>query len=263
MNMEGEQHIAAPLPTVWSALNDPDVLRASIPGCQTLEKEAEDRFSAVVEVKIGPIGARFKGAVTLTDLNPPHGYTLLLEGNGGIAGSVKGTARVTLTEDNGGTRVAYVIDSQVGGRMAQLGGPIIDATAKQLADKFFRRFAEIVAGDAPDAAKPDNADASSVTAAGVASETTVNSGASLPSTTGLPGKSSPLTCLLGLVVAALVGFLIGRSQGIGDGDWMGLAIGLLLVGVAVGAFEYGRRAAAPTVVLDNASLRRLLEGDRS
>lgn len=262
MNMEGEQHIAAPLPTVWSALNDPDVLRASIPGCQTLEKEAEDRFSAVVEVKIGPIGARFKGAVTLTDLNPPHGYTLLLEGNGGIAGSVKGTARVTLTEDNGGTRVAYVIDSQVGGRMAQLGGPIIDATAKQLADKFFRRFAEIVTGGNAQTAASSEPDAAPVTAAGVTSTAAVANAPALPAT-GTDGKPSPLTCLLSLVVAALVGFLIGRSQGVGDGDWMGLAIGLLLVGVAVGAFEYGRRASAPTVVLDNAALRRLLEGDRS
>lgn len=259
MDMEGEQRIAAPLAKVWDGLNDPDVLRASIPGCQSLEKEADDRFSAVVELKIGPIGARFKGAVTLTELNPPHSYTLILEGNGGIAGSVKGTAKVSLSEDNDGTRVAYVIDSQVGGRMAQLGGPLIDATAKQLADKFFRRFGDIVGGSDAQTATP----AESVSAASTAPPSVAGASSSSSITPdGTLSKMAPLTCLLGLVVAALVGFLIGRSQGVGDGDWMGLAIGLLLVGVAVGGFEYGRRVSAPTVVLDDAALKRLLEGNR-
>lgn len=255
MDMVGEQRIAAPLAKVWDGLNDPDVLRASIPGCQSLEKEADDRFSAVVEVKIGPIGARFKGGVTLTDLNPPRGYTLILEGNGGIAGSVKGTARVSLEEDDGGTRITYVVDSQVGGRMAQLGGPIIDATAKQLAARFFSRFGDIVCGIDSQAAA-----ASNTTAAAMPS---VAASASPPSTaTSFATRGLPIAWLLGLVVAALVGFLIGRSQGVGDSDWMGLAIGLLLVGVAAAAFEYGRRVSAPTVVLDSTTLRRLLEGDR-
>src|ERR1700710_2646078 len=99
MNMTGKQRIAAPRQKVWEALNDPEVLRASIPGCQTLERAAADRFTATVEVKVGPIGARFKGAVSLTDLNPPNGYTLILEGNGGIAGSMKGSAKVQLSDD--------------------------------------------------------------------------------------------------------------------------------------------------------------------
>ena len=133
MNMAGEQRIAAPRARVWEALNDPGILRASIPGCQSLEKVADDRFTATVEVKVGPIGARFKGAVSLADLDPPYGYTLILDGNGGIAGSARGSAKVRLSEDAGNTRVAWDIDVQVGGRMAQLGGPIIDATAKQLA----------------------------------------------------------------------------------------------------------------------------------
>ncbi|MYM64059.1 CoxG family protein [Pseudomaricurvus sp. HS19] len=146
MQMVGEQFVAAPCQRVWEALNDPEILRASIPGCQTLAKEADDRFTATVEVKVGPIGARFKGVVTLSDINAPHGYTLNLEGNGGIAGSMKGAAKVRLEEKNGGTMVIYEVDAEVGGRMAQLGGPIIDATAKQLAGKFFARFGEVVTG---------------------------------------------------------------------------------------------------------------------
>ncbi len=148
MNMTGEQRIAAPRQRVWEALNDPEILRASIPGCQSLERAADDRFTAAVEVKVGPIGARFKGAVSLADLNPPNGYTLVLEGNGGIAGSVKGSAKVRLSEDAGSTLISYEVEAQIGGRMAQLGGPIIDATSKQLAGKFFGRFGEIVGGAA-------------------------------------------------------------------------------------------------------------------
>ena len=139
MKMSAEQRVAAPRQKVWEALNDPEVLRASIPGCQSLEKVADDRFDATVEVKVGPIGARFKGSVALTNLNPPNQYTLILEGNGGIAGSMKGSAEVKLIEDGAATIVAYEVEAQVGGRMAQLGGPVIDATAKQLAGKFFSR----------------------------------------------------------------------------------------------------------------------------
>src|SRR5258707_3237779 len=144
MNMTGEERMAASRERVWEALNDPEILRGSIPGCQSLEKEADDRFSATVEVKVGPIGARFKGAVSLTDLTPPTGYTLILQGNGGVAGSVKGSANVRLSQDADVTIISYQVEAQVGGRMAQLGGPIIDATAKQIAGKFFARFGEIV-----------------------------------------------------------------------------------------------------------------------
>src|SRR5271154_1391274 len=105
MNITGEQRISAPPQRVWEALNDPQILRESIPGCQSLEKEADDRFAATVEVKMGPIGARFKGAVSLTDLDPPNGYVLILQGSGGITGSVKGKAKVRLREDAGGTLI--------------------------------------------------------------------------------------------------------------------------------------------------------------
>src|SRR5271165_5485517 len=135
MNMTGEQRIAAPRQRVWEALNDPEILRASIPGCQSLEKEADDRFAATLEVKVGPISARFKGAVSLTDLNPPNGYILILQGNGGITGRVLGSAKVRLREDAGGTLIDFEVKAEIAGRMAQLGGPVIDATAKQLAGR--------------------------------------------------------------------------------------------------------------------------------
>jgi carbon monoxide dehydrogenase subunit G len=252
MNMNGEQRIAAPLQRVWEALNNPDVLRASIPGCQTLDKTTNDRFNAVVEVKVGPIGARFKGAVTLTDLNPPKGYTLILEGNGGIAGSVKGSAKVSLTESNGGTLISYVVDAQVGGRMAQLGGPIIDATAKQLAGKFFTRFGELVGGTAAVAATSPAVNRPSASTDHTSSHTHVASSSA--------SSSSPITWILATVVAALSGFFVGRSQGQAGSDWAGLAIGLLVIVVAGAAFEYGRRSSGTVVMLDNALLKRLLNG---
>jgi len=252
MKLTNEQRVAAPPQRVWEALNDPDILRASIPGCQSLDKVADDRFTATVEVKIGPIGARFKGAVSLTELDPPNGYTLLLEGNGGIAGSMKGSAKVRLSDTSGGTLVSYDVEAQVGGRMAQLGGPIIDATSKQLAGKFFSRFGELVAGGA-----------SSTEAAGQPGAAVATSA---PATSARPSSASsgglPMAWILATTVAALAGFLLGRSQGGAGSDWAGLSIGLLLIVIAGAAFEYGRRAAAPVVVLDSALLRRLIEGSK-
>ena len=246
MNMAGEQRIAAPRARVWEALNDPGILRASIPGCQSLEKVADDRFTATVEVKVGPIGARFKGAVSLADLDPPYGYTLILDGNGGIAGSVKGSAKVRLNEDAGGTLIPYEVQAQVGGRMAQLGGPIIDATAKQLAGKFFSRFGEIVGAEA-------------ISVPPLAPQVAPVSVPALPTAAvAAPAAGLPVAWILATVVAALVGFLVGRGQGAAGSDWAGLSIGLLLIVVAGAAFEYGRRAAAPVLVLDNALLRRLI-----
>jgi uncharacterized protein len=245
MKMTGEQRIAAPRKRVWEALNDPETLRLSIPGCESLEKEANDRFAATVEVKMGPIGARFKGAVSLTDLDPPNGYILLLQGNGGITGSVKGRATVRLREDTGGTLVAYEVDAEVAGRMAQLGGPLIDATAKQLASRFFSRFGEIVGGAAP------TGPAAAATAVPIAPAVAGSASA--------PAGGLPMAWILATVVAVLAGFLFGRSQGGAGSDWAGVAIGLLLIVVAGAAFEYGRRAAAPVILFDNALLRRLIE----
>jgi carbon monoxide dehydrogenase subunit G len=252
MNMTGEQRIAAPRQRVWEALNDPQILRVSIPGCQSLDKAGEDRFTASVEVKVGPIGARFKGAVSLTELNPPSGYTLILEGNGGIAGSVKGSAKVRLSDDvGGGTVISYEVEAQVGGRMAQLGGPIIDATSKQLAGKFFSRFGEIV-GEASQPSTPLPVKGASPLVAPVVTSRSAG--------TAEPSVGLPMAWILATVVAALSGFLIGQGRGGAGSEWAGLSIGLALVVVAGAAFEYGRRSAASVVMLDSALLRRLIEG---
>lgn len=252
MKMAAEQRIAAPRQRVWESLNDPAILRASIPGCQSLDKESDVRFNATVEVKVGPIGARFKGAVSFEDISPANGYTLILEGNGGIAGTVKGRAKVRLSDDSGGTLISYDVDAQVGGRMAQLGGPIIDATAKQLAGRFFGRFGELVGGQ-PELPR----------AAGVAGTTSPNrsiAAASAPGRSPAASGGLPMAWLLATVVAVFSGFFVGRSEGVAGSDWAGIAIGLLLIVVAGAAFEYGRRTAAPVLVLDSALLRRLIEG---
>jgi len=252
MKMASEQLIAAPRQRVWEALNDPQILRASIPGCQSLDKESEERFVAAVEVKVGPIGARFKGTVALTELQPPNGYTLKLEGSGGIAGSVKGSAVVRLREEAGGTLISYDVDAQVGGRMAQLGGPIIDATARQIAGKFFSRFGELVAA-------PSSAEATHVKLASSSRSAAAATG-ELAARARVPSSNLPTAWILAIVVAGLAGFLAGRAQGNAGSDWAGLAIGMALLVVAGAAFEYGRRTAAPVLVLDSADLRRLMEG---
>jgi len=258
MNMSGEQRIAASRQQVWEALNDPDVLRRCIPGCQSLEKEADGRLRATVEVKIGPIGARFNGAVSLSDLDPPNGYTITGEGQGGTVGYAKGGAKVRLADDGGGTLLSYEVDAQVGGRLAQLGGPIIDATAKQLAGKFFDQFGQVVGAPAP-AVEP----AATSGAAPSLQPAQPQSRATPPAPAAGPVRGVPTAWVLALVVAGLVGYLFGHAGGGGGSDWMGLAIGLLVVVVAAAGFEFGRRAAAPVVVLDAALLARLLEENKS
>lgn len=255
MQMSGEQLVDAPRQEVWKALNDPDVLRASIPGCQSFEKEADDRYTAVIEAKVGPIGARFKSAVKLTDLDPPNSYTIVGEGNAGIAGTAKGSAKVRLSEEGERTRVSYTVDAEVGGRLAQLGGPIIDATAKQLAGRFFNSFGEVIAGTSkatgPAVAAP----------VGAAPPQTSAKPASTPSRPGAPRSTGwPIGWIVGLAVAALAGFLIGIGLAQPGSAWLGLAIGLLVILVAGAAFEYGRRTAAPVVMLDSDLLKNLLDG---
>ena len=155
MDMTGERRIQAPRETVWAALNDPDVLKASIPGCESLEKLSDTDLKATASVKIGPIAARFTGKVQLLDLDPPNAYRIAGEGQGGVAGFAKGGATVRLTEDGGFTLLSYDVKAQVGGKIAQLGARLIDATAKQMADAFFDRFATALAPPAPaDTAAP-------------------------------------------------------------------------------------------------------------
>lgn len=148
MQMSGEYRIPAPRQTVWDALNDPEILRQCIPGCEELVKNGENAFDAKVVAKVGPVRAKFGGTVQLTDIDPPNGYKISGHGQGGAAGFAKGGATVQLAEDGGGTLLSYTVDASVGGKLAQIGSRLIDATAKKMADDFFSRFAEIVAGPA-------------------------------------------------------------------------------------------------------------------
>lgn len=154
MKMSGEQHLAAPRDEVWQALNDPEVLKECIPGCESIEKVSEHEMEAVAKVKVGPVNARFKGKVALTDLDPPNGYRISGEGSGGAAGFANGGATVKLTDaDDGGTLLSYDVDATVGGKLAQIGQRLVDGTARKMADQFFACFADKVGrAEAPAAA---------------------------------------------------------------------------------------------------------------
>jgi uncharacterized protein len=145
LTMTGEVDLPAPRETVWAKLNDPAVLQACIPGCQSLERASENELEAVAKIKIGPVSATFKGKVLLSDIDPPNGYTISGEGTGGIAGFAKGGAKVRLESIEGGTRMTYDVEAQVGGKIAQLGARLVDGVAKRLADQFFASFAAEVA----------------------------------------------------------------------------------------------------------------------
>ena len=145
MEMSGEQTIPAPRQVVWNALNDPEVLAACIPGCETLEKVSDTEMTATVTAKVGPVKAKFNGNVTLSDIDPPNGYHISGEGKGGAAGFAKGGAQVTLEDaEGGGTVLRYTVDATVGGKLAQIGSRLIDATAKKMSNEFFGAFAEKV-----------------------------------------------------------------------------------------------------------------------
>jgi uncharacterized protein len=149
MDMAGERLIAAPRSKVWDALNDPEILKAAIPGCEEIDRQSDTEMTAKARVKIGPMSARFAGKVTLSDLDPPTSYRISGEGQGGAAGFAKGGADVKLEDKDGGTLLSYAVHAQVGGKMAQIGARLIDATAKSLADQFFTRFADQVGAPPP------------------------------------------------------------------------------------------------------------------
>jgi carbon monoxide dehydrogenase subunit G len=150
MKMSESQRIEAPRQKVWEALNDADVLKASIPGCEELAKHSDTEMEAKVKLKVGPVKATFGGKVTLQDLNPPESYKIVGEGSGGVAGFAKGGATVRLEEDGpDATILHYDVDAQIGGKLAQLGARLIDSTAKRLAGEFFKTFGEQVAPSAP------------------------------------------------------------------------------------------------------------------
>ncbi len=147
MNIIGESEINVPPSAVWDALNDPEVLRQSIPGCDSLEKVSDSEFTAKVTTKIGPIKAKFSGEVELGDLDPPNGYTLSGRGSGGAAGKAKGSARISLEATPLGTRLSYDVTADVSGKIAQLGARLLKGTATSLAEKFFANFNAIVSDE--------------------------------------------------------------------------------------------------------------------
>ena len=196
MDMTGEYRIPAPREKVWAALNDPEILKTCIPGCEELNKDSETELSAKVSTKVGPVSAKFTGKVTLSDINPPAGYKITGEGQGGVAGFAKGGAEVNLEEDGNETILTYKATAQVGGKLAQIGSRLIDSTAKKMAGQFFGKFAEVVGETAPEAA------------AGEAPVVTPDAAASTSDTPQKSGGISPVVWIAGLIAVVVVVLVI-------------------------------------------------------
>ena len=202
MRMSGEYRIAAPRRAVWDALNDPQVLKACIPGCEELERTSDTGFTAKVKVKVGPVSARFAGAVTLSDIVAPERCTISGEGKGGAAGFAKGGAKVRLDEDgDAATTLRYEVDAKVGGKLAQIGARLIGGTAKKIADDFFGSFAERVG----DPAEPE----SQAAADGGAGESQVaETEAAAPPARAAPDKDVGVGARAGVWVTGLIAVTI-------------------------------------------------------
>lgn len=196
MDMTGEQKISASREKVWAALNDPDVLRQAIPGCEALDKSAENELVATVVAKLGPVKAKFSGKVTLSDIDPPNGYTIQGEGQGGAAGFAKGGAKISLADDPAGTLLRYEVQASVGGKLAQIGSRLIDATARKMADDFFTRFNELVSATSGAAPTPE------IPAPAAATE------APIPAAPSVPPRGLPPLVWIGGLVAIVVLLLI-------------------------------------------------------
>ncbi len=150
MQLTDHRDIAAPVATVWAAILDPEVLKACVPGCESMTGSPEEGFEAVVVQKVGPVKAKFTGAVQLSDMVPEQGLTITGEGKGGAAGFAKGGAKVEMAPEGDGTRLTYTVDASVGGKLAQLGSRIIDGFAKKMADQFFENFKNALEPPAPE-----------------------------------------------------------------------------------------------------------------
>ena len=206
MDLTGEYRIPAPRETVWAALNNPDVLKACIPGCEELNKTSDTEFVARVVAKIGPVKAGFGGKVTLSDIDPPNGYTISGEGQGGAAGFAKGGAKVRLEAVDGGaaTVLHYSADAQIGGKLAQIGSRLVEGSARKLADEFFAAFAAQAAAAAP-------APAADQPASQPAASQPVSQPAPIVASATSSGLS-PVLWIIGLVVivAAILAFVALR-----------------------------------------------------
>ncbi len=202
MKMSGEETIAAPREKVWAALNDPEVLKQCIPGCESVEKTSDTSFDAKVTAKVGPVKAKFSGSVNLTDLDPPNGYKISGEGKGGAAGFAKGGATVRLADGpDGATVLSYDVDASVGGKLAQLGARLIDGTAKKMAGEFFETFAGVVGG-APTGAEAEPTLGEPPTAA--AADETLAATPQPPPVKESPGGLSSKAWILLLVIVVVI-----------------------------------------------------------
>ncbi len=199
MDMTGEYRIPAPREKVWESLNDPEILKTCIPGCEELNKDSDTELSAKVSTKVGPVSAKFTGKVTLSDINPPEGYKITGEGQGGVAGFAKGGAEVKLEADGNETVLTYTATAQVGGKLAQIGSRLIDSTAKKMAGQFFGKFAEEV-GETLDAAE-DTSSAKDATETAEATATPAE-------TQETSGGISPVVWIAGLIAVVVVVLVI-------------------------------------------------------
>jgi uncharacterized protein len=150
MEMSGEQLIDAPQQATWNALNDPDVLKACVPGCESIDPIGDNQYQVLMVARVGPVSAKFKGKLTLSDIQPPNAYAIAFEGQGGAAGFAKGSAKVRLSTEGMTTKLAYDVKASVGGKLAQIGSRLVDAAAKKVADDFFRNFNERMSAAEPD-----------------------------------------------------------------------------------------------------------------
>jgi carbon monoxide dehydrogenase subunit G len=204
MDMTGEYRIPAPRETVWRALNDAEILKQCIPGCETVDKVSDTEFTARVAIAVGPVKAKFSGKVALADLKPPESYTISGEGQGGVAGFGKGSATVRLeAEAPAVTMLRYTAQASVGGKLAQIGTRLVDATARKLADEFFGKFAAVVGAPAEPAAAPAAAAASTVATPETAPATTAPA-------TPRPALSQKIWIPLLIVVIGVLLWLVTR-----------------------------------------------------
>jgi uncharacterized protein len=207
MEMTGEFRIPAPRQRVWEGLNDPEILKSSIPGCQTIEKLSDTEFTAKVLAQVGPVKANFGGKVTLSDLQPPQSYTIAGEGTGGVAGFAKGSAKVNLDEDGGATVLHYAVQAHVGGKLAQIGSRLIDSVARRMAENFFTRF---VAAVAPEQVAPAAAGTTQVQ--GGAPTASVEAQPNIAPETKKDIRLPPVVWVTGLaaIIGAMLYFFTGR-----------------------------------------------------
>ena len=200
MDMTGEHRIAAAREDVWKALNDPEILRECIPGCEEITQTSDTTMNAKVTAKVGPVKAKFTGDVTLSDLDPPNGYTISGQGKGGAAGFAKGSAKVRLEADGDGTLLKYEVHATVGGKLAQIGSRLIDSTAHKMAGDFFGKFASTVAPAPPVTVEAAPPPAGAPVGGAAPEEAVLQPGETEVTRKGL----SPMTWVIGLIVAVLI-----------------------------------------------------------